>query len=357
MKQRWFAGLLCLLLSTAALQGQSRESLLKVIDESPNWTPSAEPIQYDNENIESLARGQASIIKGLGLIGVTVQNWSGPSGRVRLSLYEMTDPSAAYGLFTMERNVGQPGYTPAPLGTEGYRAENRTVFWQSNYMVRLDGPSEASDDLARAISGNIFGKSQKAPVSNLLPPENLVQGTDKYILVPEALPQKLGLDPALLGFDSSVEVATGEYRVDGKSASLVLLLYPTQQIAKKFAEEWDTRSPEDAAFRKRRGPLVAVVRGSSDPGVAETLLGPVNYESQVTWNEPPPDLFLPDVILTIFTFIGIVLFFCIVIGISFGGIRVMVKKWFPDKVFDRAQDMEIIQLKLIQGVTRKELGK
>jgi hypothetical protein len=103
--------------------------------------------------------------------------------------------------------------------------------------------------------------------------------------------------------------------------------------------------------------LLAIVRGSGDPSVGETVLGAVNYESQVTWNEPPPDLSLPEVILTIFTFIGIALLFTLVAGISFGGLRVFVKKKYPDRVFDRAQDMEIIQLKLGQGLIRKELGK
>ena len=81
----------------------------------------------------------------------------------------------------------------------------------------------------------------------------------------------------------------------------------------------------------------------------------MNYETQVTWDQPRPDISMKDVILTIFTFIGLALVFTVVVGLSYGGVRIFVKARYPDRVFDRAQDMEIIQLKLAQGVTQKQL--
>jgi hypothetical protein len=38
--------------------------------------------------------------------------------------------------------------------------------------------------------------------------------------------------------------------------------------------------------------------------------------------------------------------FCIVSGIAFGGIRILVKRWFPDRVFDRPEEVEFISLHL-----------
>jgi predicted small integral membrane protein len=81
----------------------------------------------------------------------------------------------------------------------------------------------------------------------------------------------------------------------------------------------------------------------------------VNYETQVTWDQPRPDLSLREVILTIFSFIGIALLFTVVVGLSFGGLRIFIKARYPDRVFDRPQDMEIIQLKLGQGLIEKQL--
>jgi hypothetical protein len=43
------------------------------------------------------------------------------------------------------------------------------------------------------------------------------------------------------------------------------------------------------------------------------------------------------------------------VGISYGGLRVFVKSKYPDRVFDRPQSMEIIQLKLAEGVTDRQI--
>src|SRR2546428_6179944 len=149
MIKKWFWGVPCMLILTAALQGQSRESLLKAVQEASKWSPADKPVLYDDKNIEGLVGKRAPAIHRYGLIGVTIQNWTGPAGSVRLTLYEMLDPSAAYGLFTLDRNPDQPGFAAVPLGTEGFRVGDRAEFWQSKYVVKLEG--NATDDLARAV--------------------------------------------------------------------------------------------------------------------------------------------------------------------------------------------------------------
>jgi len=356
MTKRWFWSMLLLLFTTASLQGQSRESLLKAVAETSGWSPVDQPIQYDDKNIETIARKRAATIRRYGFVGATAQNWKGPQASVRLTVYEMTDPGAAYGLFTLERTDERQGLTVIAVGTEGFRAGNRVTFWQSKYLVRVEGITAPAVEFARIVAEHIFGRSRKPPVSNHLPPENFVQGTDRYIVDEASIGRELGLDPRSLGFDDSVEIATAQYRVNEKTAHLVLLMYPTQHVAKKYEDQWASASDDEPAFRKRVGPLIAMVRGSRDLSVAKSILNGVNYESQVTWDQPRPDLSLRQVILTIFTFIGIALLFTIIVGLSFGGLRVFVKARYPDRVFDRPEDMEIIQLKLAQGLTRKELG-
>ena len=355
MIKRWFWSLSFLLTMTAALQGQSRETLLKAVAQHSKWSPAGEPAQYDEKNIDTFAGKRASTLKHYGITGVTVQDWAGPSGKVHLTLYEMADASAAYGIFTLERGTDPGGPTPVFIGTDGFRSGNREFIWQSKYLVKLEGPHDAADELGKTISENIFGRSRKPPVSSHLPPENLLQGSEKYIVDEASIGRELELKAGTLGFDDSVEVATADYRVKGKLAHLVLLMYPTQQVAKKYEDQWVSGADDESSFRKRVGPLIAWVRGSHDPAIAKAILDDVNYESQVTWDQPRPDLSLPQVILTIFTFIGVALLFTIVVGLSFGGLRIFVKAKYPQHIFDRPEDMEIIQLKLAQGVIRKEL--
>jgi len=355
MTRKWVWGLLWILTITAVLEGQSRESLLKAVQETPGWQPVDKPLIYDEKNIEALAGKRALPIVLYGFTGATVQEWQGPSGKTRLTLFEMVDAAAAYGLFTLDRDVDQPGFATIPVGTEGFRQGNRAEFWQSNYVVRVEGAAAITDELARIVSHNIFGRSRKPSVSALLPPANIVRGSDRYVVDASGVSRELKLDAEKLGFDDSVEIATADYDIDGKKAHLVLLMYPTQHVAKKYADQWDISAPDGTTLRKRVGALVAIVRGSKDPAMAKTILDGVNYETQVTWDEPRPDISISQVILTIFSFIGIALLFTVVAGLSFGGLRIFVKARYPDRVFDRREDMEIIQLKLAQGVMQKQL--
>src|SRR5207244_13401611 len=119
MSTRWFWSMLLPLLTAAALQGQSRESILKAVTETSRWSPADKPAQYDEKNIETSAGKRAAAIRRYGFVGTTIQNWKAPDANVRVILYEMADASAAYGLFTLERAAAQPGPTPVPVGAEG----------------------------------------------------------------------------------------------------------------------------------------------------------------------------------------------------------------------------------------------
>ena len=39
-------------------------------------------------------------------------------------------------------------------------------------------------------------------------------------------------------------------------------------------------------------------------------------------------------------------FLLLVFGVAFGGFRLLMKRLYPDRVFDRSSDMEIIRLKI-----------
>ena len=131
MHKSWFSSLLLMLMMTTALIGQSRESVFKVIQETSKWTPAGEPAKYDEKNLEALAGKRSSTIAHYGLRGATRQSWSGPEGTVRLSLYEMSDAGAAYGLFTLDRNIDVQGFATIPIGSEGFRVGERAEFRQS----------------------------------------------------------------------------------------------------------------------------------------------------------------------------------------------------------------------------------
>jgi hypothetical protein len=42
----------------------------------------------------------------------------------------------------------------------------------------------------------------------------------------------------------------------------------------------------------------------------------------------------------------------IIAGVAFGGVRILVKRFFPDRVFDRPEQMEFISLHLTETVVK-----
>jgi hypothetical protein len=38
--------------------------------------------------------------------------------------------------------------------------------------------------------------------------------------------------------------------------------------------------------------------------------------------------------------------------VAFGGIRILMKRWYPDKIFDRPEQMEFISLHLTESVVK-----
>ncbi len=58
-----------------------------------------------------------------------------------------------------------------------------------------------------------------------------------------------------------------------------------------------------------------------------------------------------NLIVAVFALIGIILLISIIFGVFFGGIRILVKRLFPNRVFDRPEDVEFIELHLRQDNT------
>ena len=94
--------------------------------------------------------------------------------------------------------------------------------------------------------------------------------------------------------------------------------------------------------------------GSSLQASREQILDQVGYESNVTWNEPKQTLTEPSInsmIVEAFVGTGAIMVFAVAAGIGFGGIRILVKIFLPNKVFDREKQIEILQL----GISSKPI--
>jgi hypothetical protein len=179
----------------------------------------------------------------------------------------------------------------------------------------------------------------------------LLPNTDRYITGPVALERAgVPIPASLIDFSKSPEVAVAKYRGAGGTATLTLIEYPTPQIAGERLRALQSASlPAGPFYFKRSGPILAAVSGDTREADAQTLLASINYDADVTWNEPPKHKHIAqatDFLIAVFILIGIILLIALIFGFAFGGFRMLAKRFFPNRGFDRPDEIEIIRLNL-----------
>jgi hypothetical protein len=268
---------------------------------------------------------------------------------VTVTVYRFHDSSGAYEAYTYLLN--------------GAAADVRFVR-VGNILLAIDPPAPlASADLA-ALSQQVSAKADKIPpppIPDYLPERDRIAGTEKYALGPAAFQAALtNLDrPAYsaitsaAGFTSGAEAMFARYRTTRDDAVLLLIEYPTPQLAglhwKHLEQALPPPAKSDGTSIERKGSMLAIVLAPSSPTYATGVRNSVNYETQVTWNEPSHTITDPpitSVLVKIIMATGAFMLIAIVFGVAFGGVRVLMKKFFPGKVFDRPEQMDVLQLGL-----------
>ena len=157
-----------------------------------------------------------------------------------------------------------------------------------------------------------------------------------------------------MGFNNGGEAILARYSQPGKGTGVLLLLeYPTPQLAEQHIHHIDevisAAARQAGTEVERKGSLLSMVLAPSSVEYAKNLHEAVNYETQVTWNEAsqtatdPP---ITSIMVKIFIGTGVFMVAAVVLGIAFGGVRVLTKRFFPGKVFDRPEQIEVLQLGL-----------
>ena len=183
MIRKWFWSLLLALMLAAALQGQSRESVLKALAQTANWAPADKPTEYDERTIEDLVGRRAPAIVRYGINGATREAWKGPEGSFASRFTKwwiLVRPMA--GSLSSAISVSLD-LLPCRLALRVFASATDRGSGNRSTSSGLEGSEAATQSAARVISENIFGRSRKPPVSRVcLPPTNLVDGSDKYIV-------------------------------------------------------------------------------------------------------------------------------------------------------------------------------
>jgi hypothetical protein len=255
------------------------------------------------------------------------------------------------------------------IGDQGASLNQRVLFYRGHIVVdavfsQLSVMSAAG---LREVAGVLPRPSGNAghlpPILAFMPHHGYQANTEKYAEGPLGLSMIASpLSADLVDFRTSPEVVLGQYSTSGGEATLMLIEYPTPALAAEHLRRIDAAhhaaQPQAGVaavenvgpfFDKRTGPIVAIAAGPLSQSDAQTLLGAVNWDVSVTWNENTyfdKKNNIANLLVNIILLCILVGAISLAAGVAFGGARVLLRRYFPGPVFGRADQTEFISLDL-----------
>jgi hypothetical protein len=320
------------------------------------------PKQFQNWKLAScIAKPAAPVIwKESGLRELSACQFKDGDKAVGISGGRYRDPSSAFEAYTSQLRAGM---VPTNLGQTAAFDKDGVLILEGS-LVLSSTANISREDLIALVQA-VEARSEKGPlppIPSYLPKVGRVLGTERYALGPDAMRAALAemgqsdaealIDASGVSHDNEVMLA--RYSFPGRGSGVLLLIeYPTPQLAEQHIHHIDEVIPAAAKQAgteiERKGSLLSMVLSPSSTEYAKNLREAANYETQVTWNEAsqtatdPP---ITSIMVKIFIGTGVFMVAAVVLGIAFGGVRVITKRFFPGKVFDRPEQIEVLQLGL-----------
>ena len=303
----------------------------------------------------------AQVLKESGLLRIEQREYRSGQDGVTLRVFVLRDPSCAYEFYTF---LLAPGMRNLGLGEDSALSQSDGRFQVGNLVVQATLSPNTKPESLREILPALKAKADPTPLPPLksyLPVKWRVFGSEKYALGPEAfraamLSLNQGAYASLseeAGFQDGAEAMVARYQGEKGGGVLLLLEYPTPQVAENHLHHFEQALPpaarQSGVTVERRASMLSLVFAATSPAHARAIRDEVNYETEVTWNEPsqtatdPP---LVTVLYKIFVFTMAFMVVATMAGIAFGGFRVLIKHWWPGKVFDRPENIEVLQMGL-----------
>jgi hypothetical protein len=332
------------------------------------WSAEGPPTALPPTGLDPLLGPDTPAFREYVLKSAEQRSYSQAGQTALITLYRLRDPSSAYGAYTFLRN---DALSAADLGSYASASHDRALIVVGEMLLDVSAPAKQgrpSDADLKQLADGLDQKADHTPypfIGEHLPEKGRVRDSERYVIGPLSLAHfvPLGTDD-WMGFDNSAETILAHYKVAGKDETLLIASYPTQQVAAaKFAgmlrrfvfdPPGEVQPGQNVLFGKRVSSYIAIVVGASSRQSANKILDQVGYESNVTWDEPKQTLTEPGInsmIVEAFLGTGAIMVFAVAAGVGFGGIRVLVKIFLPNKIFDREKQIEILQL----GISSKPI--
>jgi hypothetical protein len=327
-------------------------------------------IATDSSAPEAADAANAPVLKEYGFQQFAAAHYANDGNKLAIRAIRFQDASGAYGAFTFYR---RPNSIPEQIGRDAAWDGSHVLFWSGATLVDgvLDRTTPMTAAELRELAKDLPqppGSANLAPsLPSYLPRQGLDANLTHYSLGPEAYSRSGGaLPPSLVNFGLSAEAVTAHYSGRDGEGEVTLLIYPTPQIAAArlrdvdtFLKAGDTRStwPQpladsrpEALLAKRTGPILALTSGSFAAPMARKLLGQINYQANVVWNNPQGYVGegskVARLLLGIFALTGILGGAAILLGLFLGGGRALVRVLRGKPASGFQEETEFISLHL-----------
>jgi hypothetical protein len=309
----------------------------------------------------------AALLKEYGFTDFEAATYKSDDGRtLKIRAARFTDASGAFGAYSFYL---QPEMAREEIGDQGASLNQRVLFYRGHIVVEavFSQLSVMSAAGLRELAGVLPRPSGNAgnlpPILAFMPHHGYRANTEKYAEGPLSLAAISSPLPAeLVDFAASPEVVLGHYSTPGGETTLMLIEYPTPALAAEHLRRIDAAhhaaQPQAGIaavenvgpfFDKRTGPIVAIAAGPLSQSDAQTLLGAVNWDVSVTWNENTyfdKKNNIANLLVNIILLCILVGAISLAAGVAFGGARVLLRRYFPGPVFGRSDQTEFISLRL-----------
>jgi hypothetical protein len=315
---------------------------------NPKWIETEAPSKY------------ADLWKETGRRPDEFCQYTSGDAQIKVDLQNYRDPSSAYEAYTALIN---PEMHPSTLDrTSAVDGDRLFVLLGSSILEVRPTTAISTEDLA-ALAQAASAHSDRTPLPPIRTylPRGFIDGTQKYALGPVGFrnaltslkQEEFASLVSAVGFNSGAEVIFARYRAGKEEAVLLLIEYPTPQLAEQHLRHLE-QALSPAAKRagttiERKASLLSLVLKPSSAAYGDSLRSAVIYETEVTWNEPHQTVTDAPLVTTLVKIIlgtGLFMVVAVVLGVAFGGVRVLAKIFFPGKVFDRPEQMDVLQLGL-----------
>jgi hypothetical protein len=347
--------LLALACATPSLFSQAKPSPSILPETFAGWQLSGTPqVGTDPHKLDGTS---ASVLSEDRFTDFEVATYKNEDRTIIVRAARFTDAEGAYAAFTFYR---QPLMRAEDIGTLAASLNERVLFFTGNILVdaQFDHLTAMSGAQLRELASRVpQAKGAIAELPTLpthLPRKQLVAETTRFLIGPATYSSlNIDLSPGLIDFSKSPKVLWA--RMNGEapgSAEILLVAYPTHIIAiEKLAafEQLPPPSGGNISMAKRTGPIIALVRGNISRGDADRILGGVNYDANVTWNENTGQSKrdnIGNVVVAALSLAAVLFLISVGAGAVFGFGRFFLPRLRPRKAGETRDDGEMIRLDL-----------